>query len=140
MYGDTGAIRGLARTMRRQGAALRIEAEQLLALAEATPWDGVGAEAMRLRVRQQTSALRRTAALADEAAAALDWHAGEVDRLKALIAAIERTVTALVEAATHRLAGLVETVLPDPVDELLARFVPPPSGHRDWLTVELPGL
>ncbi len=140
MYGDTEAIRGLAHTMRRQGAALRTEADQLLALAEATPWDGVGADAMRLRVRQQTSTLRRTAALADDAAAALDGHADEVDRLKALIAAIERKVTALVEAAKHRLAGLVDKVLPDPIDELLARFVPPPSGHRDWLTVELPGL
>jgi len=50
---------------------------------------------------------------------------------------------ALVEAARSRLTGLVgllDTVLPDPVDELLARFVPPPSGHRDWLTVELPGV
>jgi hypothetical protein len=140
MYGDTEAIRGLARTMRRQAVALRTEAEQLLALADATPWDGVGADAMRLRVRQQTGALRRTAGLADEAANALDAHAGEVDRLKALIAAIERKVTALVEAAKHRLAGLVDKVLPDPVDELLARFVPPPSGHRDWLTVEVPGL
>ena len=26
------------------------------------------------------------------------------------------------------------------MDELLARFVPPPSGHRDWLTIDLPGL
>ena len=31
-------------------------------------------------------------------------------------------------------------VLPDPVDELLDRFVPPPPGHRDWLLVDLPGL
>ena len=83
MYGDTDAIRGLARTMRRQAVALRTEAEQLLALANATPWDGVGADAMRLRVRQQTSALRRTAGLADEAATALDAHADEVDRLGA---------------------------------------------------------
>jgi hypothetical protein len=142
MYGDTEAIRGLARTMRRQGAALRTEAERLLALAEATPWEGLAAEAMRLRVRQQTTSLRRTAALADDAATALDGHADEVDRLKALIAAIERKVLALVDAARDRLAGLadlVDQVLPDPGDELLARFVPPPSGHRDWLTVDLPG-
>ena len=28
----------------------------------------------------------------------------------------------------------------DPLDDLLDRFVPPPSGHRDWLTVDFPGL
>ena len=73
-------------------------------------------------------------------AVALVRHADEVDRTKALIAAIERKVTALVAAAKDRLAGLVASVLPDPVDEFLDRFVPPPPGHRDWLTVDLPGV
>ena len=63
-----------------------------------------------------------------------------MDRLKALIAAIEHQVMALVAAAKDRLAGLVDAVLPDPLDQLLARFVPPPPGHRDWLLVDLPGL
>jgi hypothetical protein len=140
MYGDTERIRGLARTMRGQGTALRSEAAALLARAESTPWEGLAAEAMRVRVRAQVAALRRTAGLADDAAVALERHADEVDRLKALIAAIERRVLALVAAAKERLGGLVDAVLPDPVDELLARFVPPPTGHRDWLTVDLPGL
>jgi hypothetical protein len=140
MYGDTEAIRGLARTMRDQGAALRSEAERLLTRAEAVPWQGLAADAMRARVRTQVRALRRTAELADDAAVALDRHADEVDRLKALIAAIERKVMALVAAARERLSGLVASVLPDPLDELLDRFVPPPSGHRDWLLVDLPGL
>jgi hypothetical protein len=140
MYGDTEAIRGLARTMREQGAALCHEAETLGARAECTPWEGLAADAMRLRVRAQVESLRRTAALADAAAIALDHHADEVDRLKALIAAIERKVMDLVATARDRLTGLVDAVLPDPVDELLARFVPPPPGHRDWLTVDLPGL
>jgi hypothetical protein len=140
MYGDTEAIRGLARTMRGQGVALRSEAERLLTRAEAVPWQGLAADAMRARVRTQVRALRRTAELADDAAVALDRHADEVDRLKALIAAIERKVMALVAAARERLAGLVASVLPDPLDELLDRFVPPPSGHRDWLLVDLPGL
>jgi hypothetical protein len=140
MYGDTEAIRGLARTMRGQGRELRAEAEHLRSRAEATAWEGLAADAMRLRVRQQTGALHHTADLADEAARALDRHADEVDRLKALIAAIEATVHRLVAAAKERLGGLLDHVLPDPVDELLARFVPPPSGHRDWLSVELPGL
>lgn len=140
MYGDTEAIRRLARTMRDQGEALRSEAATLLARAEAVPWQGLAADAMRARVRAQTAALRRTAELSDEAATALVHHADEVDRLKALIAEIEQRVTALVSAARDRLAGLVASVLPDPLDELLARFVPPPSGHRDWLLVDLPGL
>jgi hypothetical protein len=140
MYGDTEAIRRLARTMSDQGEALRSEATTLIARAEAVPWQGLAAEAMRARVRAQTAALRRTAELSDEAAVALVRHADEVDRLKALIAEIERRVTALVSAARDRLAGLVASVLPDPLDELLARFVPPPSGHRDWLLVDLPGL
>jgi hypothetical protein len=140
MYGDTEAIRGLARTMRDQGAALRSEATSLLARAEAVPWQGVAADAMRARVRAQVAALRRTAGLSDDAAVALDHHADEVDRRKRLIAEIEHRVTALVSAARDRLAGLVSSVLPDPLDELLARFVPPPPGHRDWLLVDLPGL
>ena len=140
MYGDTEAIRGLARTMREQGAALRSEAGALLFRAEAVPWQGLAADAMRARVQTQVASLRRTARLSDDAAVALDRHADEVDRLKALIAAIERRVMALVSAARSRLAGLLADVLPDPVDELMARFVPPPSGHRDWLLVDLPGL
>jgi hypothetical protein len=140
MYGDTDAIRGLARTMRDLGAELRSEAGALRARAEAAEWEGLAADAMRLRVRAQVEALGRTAELADDAAVALEGHADEVDRLKALIVAIERRVRALVAAAEERLGGLLDAVLPDPVDELLARFVPPPSGHRDWLTVDLPGL
>lgn len=140
MYGDTNVIRGLARTMGDQAVALRAEAATLLARAEGTLWEGVAAEAMRLRVRAQVQSLRRAAWLADEAAEALVRHADEVDRLKALIAAIERKVMAMVKAAQDRLAGLVDAVLDDPVDELLARFVPPPTGHRDWLAVDLPAI
>jgi hypothetical protein len=140
MYGDTEAIRALARTMRSQGTALRSQADWLLTRAEAVPWQGLAADAMRARVRAQVGALRHTADLSDAAADALDRHADEVDRRKALIAAIERKAMALVAAAKDRLAGLVANVLPDPLDELLDRFVPPPPGHRDWLLVDLPGL
>jgi hypothetical protein len=140
MYGDTEAIRGLARSMRGQGVALRSQADYVLTRAETVPWQGLAADAMRARVRAQVGALRRTAELADDAAVALDQHADEVDRRKAQIAAIEKKAIALVAAARDRLAGLVSHVLPDPIDELLDRFVPPPSGHRDWLLVDLPGL
>lgn len=140
MYGDTEAIRALARTMRSEGAALRSEADRLLARAESVAWTGLAADAMRSRVHAQVGSLRRTAALSDDAAEALDRHADEVDRLKSLIAAIESRVMALVAAAKERLAGLLDAVLPDPLDELLARFDPPPPGHRDWLHVDLPRL
>jgi hypothetical protein len=40
----------------------------------------------------------------------------------------------------HGLVDGLRHVLPDAGDELLDRFVPPPSGSRDWLDVELPGL
>jgi len=140
MYGDTDAIRQLARTMRGLGAAIDAEADVLLARAESTPWSGLAADAMRLRARAQVAALQRTAHLYDDAAVALERHADDVDRIKALIAAIERKVMALVAAAKDRLGGLVDAVLPDPLDDLLSRFVPPPSGHRDWLTVDLPHL
>ena len=126
MYGDTEAIRGLARTMRGQGDGAALRGRLAAGPRRGGALDGLAADAMRARVRAQVGALRRTAGLADDAAVALDRHADEVDRLKALIAAIERKVMALVAAARDRLAGLVASVLPDPVDELLDRFVPPP--------------
>jgi hypothetical protein len=140
MYGDTEAIRGLAAGLRRQGEAIRADADWLRQRAEAAPWSGLAAEAMRTRVGEQVASLQHTARLHDDAAEALALHAAAVDRLKALIAAIERQVQSLVSAAKERLLGLAAAVLPDPVDELLSRFVPPPSGHRDWLAVDLPGL
>jgi hypothetical protein len=142
MYGDTAAIRGLARGLRVLGDDIRGEADFLLARAEAVPWEGLAADAMRHLARHRVAELRRTAGLHDEAAAALDEHAEAVDRVKRLIAAIEHRVRALVAAARDRIAGVLGVVggLVDPLDDLLDRFVPPPSGHLDWLTVDLPGL
>jgi hypothetical protein len=145
MYGDTEVIRGLARTMRAQAEDIRREADRLLGSAESVAWSGVAAEAMRMQARSRWAALQRNAALHEDAGRALDRHADEVDRVKALIAAIERKVMALVAAARERLAGIVSGVADafgaaDPVDVLLDRFLPPPPGHRDWLAVDLPGL
>ena len=140
MYGDTEVIRGLARGLRDRGGEIRAEADRLRRRAEATPWSGLAADAMRLRVGEQVASLHHTAGLHDDAAEALELHATAVERIKALIAAVEARARALVAAAQDRLLGLAAAVLPDPVDELVARFVPPPPGHRDWLTVELPGL
>ena len=147
MYGDTGVIRGLARRMRDQADDLRGEADTLVGQAEAVWWTGWAADAMRSRARARGSALRRTATLHDDAAQALERHADEVDRLRELIAWVERRVERLVASARERLAGLgrgllngLLDVVPDPLDQLLDRFVPPPPGHRDWLAVDLPGL
>jgi hypothetical protein len=142
MYGDTEAIRGLARGLRRLGDDIRWEADTLLARAEAVPWEGIAADAMRCVARWRVGELRRAAGLHDDAAAALDDHADAVDRVKRLIAAVEDRVLAMVAAARDRISGALGVVggLVDPVDDLLDRFVPPPSGHRDWLSVDLPGL
>jgi ABC-type transporter Mla subunit MlaD len=142
MYGDTTAIRHRAHDLRRAGDLIRDEADQVAHRAAAVPWQGVAADAMRAAVRRRVGALRDAARLHDAAAARLDEHADAVDRVKQLIAAIERRVLALVAAARDRLSGLLGVVgaVIDPVDELLDRFVPPPSGHRDWLLVDRPGL
>jgi len=139
MYGDTEAIRGLARGLRRLGDDIRWEADLLLAAAEAVPWRGAAADAMRCVARHRVGELRRTAALHDDAASALDDHADAVERTKRLIAAIEDRVLSMVAAARDRLAGLVGGLV-DPLDDLLDRFVPPLSGHKDWLSVDLPGI
>jgi hypothetical protein len=147
MYGDTNAIRGLARDLRRIGAEVRDEADRLQARAADVPWQGTAADAMRAVARHRTRALHLTADLHDDAARALDEHADEVDRIKRLIAAIEHRVRALVSAARDRIAGVLSDLasgltggMVDPGDDLLDRFVPPPPGHRDWLSVRLPGL
>ena len=78
----------------------------------------------------------------DEVARALEAHATAVEESLALIAEIERRVHAATAAArgrVHRfLDGLLDSL--DPVDDALARFVPPPPGSPDWLHVRLPGL
>ena len=146
MYGDTDVIRSLARTLREQAEEVRREAAWLRGRAESVPWQGLAADAMRAQARSRTAELRDAAALHEVAADALDRHAAEVDRTKALISAIEQAVTAMVAAARDRLASVAGAIgaglglSPDPVDQLLDRFVPPPPGHKDWLTVDLPGL
>jgi hypothetical protein len=132
MYGDTTRIRALADALRERAEEIRGLADQLGIRADRVPWHGLAADAMRLHVRGRAAALRRTADLHDEAAAALDRHAHEVDRLKDLIAAIERKARGLLDAATDKLL--------DVLDGAADRFVPPPPGSLEWLTVDLPGL
>lgn len=142
MYGDTAVIRRLAAQMSEQGTEIRHDADRLVEASRLVLWEGRAARAMRERMTERAVALRRTADEHDDAAQALRHHADEVDRLQDLIREIAHRVLGLVEAARSRLAGLadraldvVELVAPDPVDELLASFRPPPSGHGDWLLV-----
>ncbi|MDF1605260.1 hypothetical protein [Nocardioides sp. YIM 152315] len=139
MYGDTAAIHGLAGQLRTRAGEIRDAATQLADAIEEVAWAGVAAEAMRGQTGTQVAALRHTAVLHDDAADALDQHADRVAQLQQLIAAIEEKATQLVGAATSRIADLGGDLL-DPVDDLLASFLPPPPGHLAWLSVDLPGL
>lgn len=121
MYGDTEVMRKRAAELREQGVDLRALADQLVARTEGVGWTGRAAQALDERIRTRAGHLREVAGRHDDAAEALDAHLLEVDRLKESIADAERRADRLLADG-----GLqVET---------------PPSGHRDWLTVELPGL
>jgi hypothetical protein len=138
MYGDTDVIRALARKMRSRGDDIRAEADDLLARAEAVPWSGLAADAMRRLARDHAGSLRRCAGEHESAAEALDRHAREVDHLVEVIAAIERKVRHLLDSAAGGLAGLVGHLVPDSLDHWLHHFDPPPHGSREWLDVHLP--
>lgn len=150
MYGDATAIHELAAQLRDRAAQLRDATTHLATVIAEVAWEGLAADAMRAQTGLQLHALRQTADLHDDAADALDQHAARVQQLQDLIAAIEQQAAQLVDAARSRLAGVAQGALdvlgevtglaPDPADELLARFRPPPAGHRDWLLVDLPGL
>lgn len=147
MYGDTAVIRRLAGQMAEQGGDLRVEADRLVAAADAVAWNGPAAEAMRAAMRDLAVRIRKAADEHDDASGALNAHAAEVDRLKALIAAIEARASSLISAARDKVAGFasavasgLSAVMPDSVDEALVAFSPPPTGHMAWLDVDLPGL
>lgn len=147
MYGDTSVIRRLARSLRDQAADIRTEGDRLVGQADHTHWTGLAADAMRRRTRDRATAMRRSAELHEDAAEALEHHADEVDRLKDLISSIERRVRGLIEGARSRLADLahglldgIRRIMPDPLDDLLDRFVPPAPGSKDWLDIDVPGV
>ena len=137
MYGDTAAGRKRAAQLREQAGDVRALAARLVSQAEAVPWHGKAAEAMRERIRERAGHLRAAAAQHDTAAESLSAHVSEVDRLKEAIDLRSRKATTLVEDARTRAS---EGAAADDVDAVLVSFDPPPAGHRDWLTVELPGL
>src|SRR3954454_1502942 len=150
MYGDTDVMRRRAAQLREQGADIRAAADQLASRTDALGWTGRAADAMRERVHERATQLRDVATRHDRAADSLERHLLEVERLQESIEAAERRITALTVDARTRVAGLATSPgdpdgpavrrAPEPDDEVLAGFTPPPSGHRDWLTVDLPGL
>jgi chromosome segregation ATPase len=147
MYGDTLVMRRRAAQLREQGEDIRTMAEQLVTRGEEVVWTGRAADAMRDRVRERAAHLRDAANAHDDAAASLEKHLTECERLTESIAGVERRASSLVADARTRLARLQSSPDDDAVrptatreDHTLVAFVPPPSGHKDWLDVELPGL
>ncbi|WP_243058638.1 hypothetical protein [Nocardioides sp. SR21] len=113
MYGDTDVMRRHADRLREQGVDLRALADRLVAQTESAGWAGRAADALAERIRERATHLRDVASRHDDAAESMDTHVVEVDRLKEAIADAER-----------RADGGREV---------------PPSGHKDWLTLDLPG-
>ncbi|WGX97382.1 putative T7SS-secreted protein [Nocardioides sp. L-11A] len=148
MYGDSEVIRRRASQLRDQGADVRSLADQLVARVEGLGWTGRAAEAMRERVTDRASHLRVAADRHAAAADALADHAESVDAVREEIATTQARVTALVADAQARIAAIASRneisdgplISPDPLDEALVAFTPPPDGHRDWLAVDVPGL
>jgi hypothetical protein len=147
MYGDTLVMRKRAAQLREQGEDIRAMAEQLVTHSDEVAWTGRAADSMRERVRDRAAHLREAANAHDSAAASLDKHLAECDRLGEAIAGIERRASSLVADAKTRVTRLESATDADDVrptatreDQTLAAFSPPPAGHKDWLTVELPGL
>lgn len=145
-YGDPAVIRRRVDQLREQGADVRTLADHLVGRAEQVAWHGRAADAMRDRVRERAARLREAARRHDGAADALERHLHEVTAAAEAIARVERRALALVAEARAR-AERLEHGRPDGVevrptddDRRLLAFDPPPSGHRDWLAVELPGL
>jgi hypothetical protein len=112
----------------------------LLRGAETVPWSGVAADAMRSTAREHAAGLRACAEAHARAAEALVRHAQEVDRVKELIASVERRVLGALDSATSGLAGVVGHVVPDAVGQWARDFDPPAHGSRAWLDVHLPAV
>jgi len=143
MYGDTAGGRKRVAQLREQSSDIRAAADRLVAQAESVPWHGRAAEAMRTRIKERASHLRVAAGHHETAADSLARHLTEVDTRKEAIESIRHKADSLSSDAASRIAALetaAEGAQPSDADVALAAFVPPPAGHKDWLTVELPGL
>lgn len=117
MYGDTEVIRRRTDQLRQQGTDLRALADHLVARTEASGWTGRAAESLHERIRDRATLLREVAERHDTAAGSLERHRVRVEGLQEQIGATQRRAEELTDPSG---------------------FDPPPPGHRDWLTVELP--
>lgn len=147
MYGDTTVMRKRAGQLREQGTDIKMLADQLMAQVDALDWTGRAADTMRGRIHDRAAQLRDAAGSHDTAAESLGRHLAEVDLLKEAIDGVEHRAHSRVADASTRVARLEAHLDPDGIrrtpsdeDRALVSFVPPPPGHRDWLTVTLPGL
>lgn len=140
MYGDSAASRKRVAQLREQGGDIRAMADRLVAQAESVPWTGRAAESMRTRIKERASHLRLAAGHHDAAADSLARHAVEVDALKDAIETIAHKADALTSDARTRVSAADAASEPGREDAALVAFTPPPAGHKDWLTVDLPGL
>lgn len=137
MYGDTAAGRKRVAQLREQSGDIRALASRLVSQAEAVPWHGRAADSMRERIKERANHLRTAAAHHETAADSLARHLAEVDRLKDAIDTRAHKAAALVEDARTRES---EAGSADDQDAALLALDPPPAGHKDWLTLDLPGL
>ena len=143
MYGDTAAGRKRVAQLREQGGDIRALASSLVAQSEAVPWHGKAADAMRARIKDRANHLRAAAAQHETAAESLAKHLAEVDTLKDAIETRSHKATSLIADARTRAAqheGADQAPDDRDPDFPLLAFDPPPAGHKDWLTANLPGL
>jgi hypothetical protein len=143
MYGDTAAGRKRVAQLREQGGDIRALASSLVAQSEAVPWHGKAADAMRARIKERANHLRAAATQHETAAESLAKHLAEVDTLKDAIETRSHKATSLIEDARTRAARQADAEKPaddTDADSTLLAFDPPPAGHKDWLTANLPGL
>lgn len=126
MYGDPDVLRSRVDDLREQAVDVRALADHLVSQTDGLGWSGRAADAMRLRVAERAGHLRAAAGQHDTAADTLENHVQELEMLGESIAAIERRVRDLVADAGD--------------DDPIRAFDPPPTGHRDWLDIEVPGL
>lgn len=90
MLTDTSGIRHLARRMRERAEEIRAEGARVRRRADDVPWQGRSAEAMRSHVAVRLTTLAATADLHDDAAEALERHAGAVDAVAGLAGGLVR--------------------------------------------------
>lgn len=140
MYGDTAAGRKRVAQLREQSGDIRALASRLVSQAEAVPWRGKAADSMRERIKERAQHLRTAAAHHETAADSLARHLVEVDRLKDAIDIRAHKATTLVEDARTRDSEAGPGADSDDAEAALLAFDPPPAGHKDWLTLDLPGL